>query len=145
MTQCNYAVHLMETLHLSDSSEGESEGSYIESLTILKNAIKDVDALFTKCQEHYKVFHQKVSLPLDEALLEPRPSTIEWLQKRKLPLKLTFADFFAKMLEEHRDMRLDISTRSIIVNADAAKLFGVPTDTHVSILTILQKLPILFL
>jgi len=132
----------MELLHLS---EDDTEDSYAESLESLKESMKTVKVLFQECHERFKTFHQKMVLPIDEALLEVKPSAELWFSKRNMATTITFVEFFRAFLAEHsKEDRLDLSGRAILVNDDAAVLLKMTKNTRLSIHGLLGKLPEIF-
>jgi hypothetical protein len=132
----------MELLHLS---EDDTEDSYAESLESLKESMKTVKVLFQECHERFKTFHQKMVLPIDEALLEVKPSAELWFSKRNMATTITFVEFFRAFLAEHsKEDRLDLSGRAILLNDDAAVLLKMTKNTRLSIHGLLGKLPEIF-
>jgi hypothetical protein len=132
----------MELLHLS---EDDTEDSYAESLESLKESMKTVKVLFQECHERFKTFHQKMVPPIDEALLEVKPSAELWFSKRNMATTITFVEFFRAFLAEHsKEDRLDLSGRAILVNDDAAVLLKMTKNSRLSIHGLLGKLPEIF-
>jgi hypothetical protein len=132
----------MELLHLS---EDDTEDSYAESLESLKESMKTVKVLFQECHERFKTFHQKMVPPIDEALLEVKPSAELWFSKRNMATTITFVEFFRAFLAEHsKEDRLDLSGRAILLNDDAAVLLKMTKNTRLSIHGLLGKLPEIF-
>jgi len=132
----------MELLHLS---EDDTEDSYSESLESLKESMKTVKVLFQECHERFKTFHQKMVPPIDEALLEVKPSAELWFSKRNMATTITFVEFFRAFLAEHsKEDRLDLSGRAILLNDDAAVLLKMTKNTRLSIHGLLGKLPEIF-
>jgi len=132
----------MELLHLS---EDDTEDSYAESLESLKESMKTVKVLFQECHERFKTFHQKMVPPIDEALLEVKPSAELWFSKRNMATTITFVEFFRAFLAEHsKEDRLDLSGRAILLNDDAAVLLKMTKNSRLSIHGLLGKLPEIF-
>ena len=135
-------TYTMELLHLS---EDDTEDSYAESLESLKESMKTVKVLFQECHERFKTFHQKMVPPIDEALLEVKPSAELWFSKRNMATTITFVEFFRAFLAEHsKEDRLDLSGRAILVNDDAAVLLKMTKNSRLSIHGLLGKLPEIF-
>jgi hypothetical protein len=83
--------------------------------------------------------------PIDEALLEVKPSAELWFSKRNMATTITFVEFFRAFLAEHsKEDRLDLSGRAILVNDDAAVLLKMTKNTRLSIHGLLGKLPDIF-
>jgi hypothetical protein len=107
--------------------------------------MKTVKVLFQECHERFKTFHQKMVPPIDEALLEVKPSAELWFSKRNMATTITFVEFFRAFLAEHsKEDRLDLSGRAILLNDDAAVLLKMTKNSRLSIHGLLGKLPEIF-
>jgi len=132
----------MET---SDNEDGSLETS-LSSLKIraVKCELDVVEALNRlKCVE----FKMKQEIEdLSETELKSKPGLRHWLQARQMSKDCSFQEFFDCFLDEHKkEHRLDLSDRSILLNKDACKLFGIPGhNVKITMLDILERLPLLF-
>ena len=104
----------------------------------LQQSIQDVK----KLQKHVTEESKDIS---QHALL-PRTRMMKWLTDRGLPVESSFTDFFEVFLAEHKkDHRLDVSKRTICLNADACVLFGYKSkQLELHILDLMEKLPVLY-
>ena len=123
--------------------------SFEESLLILREHSESVEKLSEKAYGHFQDFRKRlVESPnesMSEVTLQAKPCLSGWLKKRGLPASLSFQEFFAEFLKEHaKEYRLDLSGRSIDLNADAVALIGYIGDEPIDLLDFLLYVPCLF-
>ena len=125
----------------------DTEGFLEEDLFNLKRKAKRVEDDLTAIVNKVKVAQHKLTLEvqeLSETELRSRPPLRHWLKARNLPDNCSFQEFFEAFLEEHqRELRLYLSDRTVSLNKDACKLFACK-ESRVTILEILEKLPLLY-
>ena len=128
--------------------ESDEEFALEEQLFILKTTAKKLDESIITIENQLKVVQQKLKIELEELSateLRSRPSLRTWLKSHDLPENCSFQDFFEAFLQEHqKDYRLNLSDRTIRLNKEASHLFGVNFDTTLSLLEILERLPLLY-
>lgn len=126
----------------SDSSDIQDVEAILGSLhRICANVEKLTDSSFRRFRTISKRAKQEVT-PLRLHTLQAKPAAEPWLKKRKLAVKPTFRDFFECLINEHaKEHRLDLTSRSIRLNADAATLLGLPVDTSLSFFDLMRHLP----
>ncbi len=123
---------------------------YIEQhLSSLKTASEVAEQEIVNALNRLKLAEHKLKIELEElseTQLRSKPLLRKWLKARDLPLDCSFQEFFQAFLEEHKkEHRLDLSDRSILLNAEGCKLFGMEgKEKKVSIHDILEHLPILY-
>jgi hypothetical protein len=128
-------------------SDTESIASLEECLVTLREQSASVERLFEETQEHFHKFRKRIDdTPRDslaEVTLKAKPVLHDWLTKRGLPTSLSFQEFFAEFLKEHaKEHRLDLSDRSIALNADAAAL--IRNEGPIDLLDFMLYVPVLF-
>lgn len=129
-------------MELLDSEETEIE---IALSTLKENANKAEDQVL-QALNRLKLAEFKLKQELDdlsETQLKSKAALRHWLESRNLPKTSTFQEFFEKFLEEHKvEHRLDLTDRSIRLNKDGCKLFGISgKDVKMTVTEILQRLP----
>ncbi len=138
----------MET---SDHEEVDEQNIvYIEQhLSSLKTASQVAEREIVAALNRLKLTEHKLKIELEElseTQLRSKPLLRKWLKARDLPLDCSFQQFFQAFLDEHKkEHRLDLSDRSILLNAEGCKLFGMEgKEKKVSIHDILEHLPVLY-
>lgn len=122
----------------SGPEETESESSLEEILETLTRTAKGMEISLFEARVQMRMVQKKVSA---EVALQPRAKVRTWLEKRGRPVTADIEEFFEWLLEEHaQDDRLDVSARSIILNADAQHLFGLGKQP-IAFLDLLEHLP----
>lgn len=151
----------MESSDIEDSNEQNIEISDIEDfdeekindvekhLSTLKSASQMAEEQIVNALNRLKLAEHKLKIELEElseTQLHSKPLLRKWLKARDLPLDCSFQEFFQAFLEEHKkEHRLDLSDRSILLNAEGCKLFGMEgKEKKVSIHDILEHLPVLY-
>jgi hypothetical protein len=133
-----------------ESPESESEFEAIEeALSSLKASAKVVEDTLVTTINRLKRIQQKVRLEveeLSETELRSKPALRLWLQERSLENDCSFQEFFQAFLEEHKEEhRLDLTDRSLLLNKDACKLFGLQgSNVKMSMPELLQRLPLIY-
>jgi hypothetical protein len=120
-----------------------------QHLSSLKNASQIAEQEMINVLNRFKLVEHKLKIELEElseTQLRSKPLLRKWLKARNLPLDCSFQEFFQAFLDEHKkEHRLDLSDRSILLNAEGCKLFGFEgKDKKVSIHDILEHLPVLY-
>jgi len=123
--------------------------SFEESLLILREHSAAAERLSEQAHGHFQDFRKRVAeTPMEsisEVTLQAKPCLSGWLKKRELPASLSFQEFFAEFLKEHaKEYRLDLSDRSISLNADAAALINYASQEPIDLLDFLLYVPTLF-
>jgi len=123
--------------------------SFEESLLILREHSDAIERLSEQAHGHFQDFRKRVAeTPMEsisEVTLQAKPILHTWLKKRELPASLSFQEFFAEFLKEHaKEYRLDLSDRSISLNADAAALINYASQEPIDFLDFLLYVPTLF-
>lgn len=123
--------------------------SFEESLLVLREHSASLERLSEQAHGHFQDFRKRVAETpresISEVTLQAKPCLSGWLEKRGLPVSLSFQDFFAEFLKEHAsEYRLDLSDRSITLNADAAALIGYTSQDPIDLLDFLLYVPSLF-
>ncbi len=126
-----------ETISLEDTLQSLKRNAYAVEIH-LQESIQSVKALQKKLIEESK--------DLSQQALQPRTRMMKWLTDRGLPVESSFTEFFEVFLEEHKkDHRLDLSKRTISLNAEACILFGYKSKhVELHILDLMEKLPVLY-
>lgn len=125
----------------------DSEISEIEtSLSTLKDHASQAEDQVLKALNRLKLVEFKLKQEvedLSETQLKSKAPLRHWLQNRNLPASCSFQEFFERFLEEHKqEYRLDLSDRSIRLNKDACKLFGLGgKEIKLTMTEILERLP----
>lgn len=125
----------------------DSELSEIEtSLSTLKTNASQAEDNVVQALNRLKLVQFKMKQELDdlsETPLKSKASLRHWLEARNLSKDCSFQQFFERFLEEHKqEYRLDLTDRSITLNKDACKLFGLGgKDVKLTMTEILEKLP----
>jgi hypothetical protein len=119
------------------------------SLSTLKLAAGEADDAVTAALNRLKLVQFKVKQEIEELSeteLRSKASLRQWLKARDLSTECSFQEFFQVFLNEHeKEYRLDLSDRSILLNKDACKLFGLTgKNTKLSMPEVLQKLPLIY-
>ena len=132
-----------------ESIESIDSLSFEESLLILREHSASLERLSEEAHGQFQGFRKRlVETPRDsisEVTLHAKPCLSGWLNKRGLPLSLSFQEFFAEFLKEHaKEYRLDLSDRSITLNEDAAALIAYTSQEPIDILDFLLYVPVLF-
>lgn len=128
----------------------EEHGLYIEEhLFNLKQSAKKAEDSVVDALNRLKLTQHKLKIEMEqlsETELRTRPNLRAWLKSRDLHPDCSFQEFFQKFLEEHKqEYRLDLTDRSILLNKDACKLFGLTgTNVKMRMPEILERLPLLF-
>jgi hypothetical protein len=130
-----------------DASDNES--ILEEHMEYLKEKAKTVENDFVTILNRMKLTQHKLKLELKELSeieLRSKPTLRSWLKSRELPEDCSFQEFFEAFLEEHRkEYRLDLSERSICLNQDAGKLFGLKgKDICLTLPQLLERLPFIY-
>jgi hypothetical protein len=129
----------------TDRNENEIE----ESLSSLKSSGKEAEDAVVAALNRLKLAQQKLRIELEELSkteVRSKPPLRHWLKSRQLPIHSTFEEFFQTFLEEHKaEHRLDLSTRSILLNKEGCKLFGLEGENkRITVNELLERLPLLF-
>lgn len=130
---------------MESATETEQDNgiSLEETLESLKRNAKAVDVYFQESRNKLKAFQTKLaeeSHTLSEIPLQPRTRLMKWLTDRGLPMNSSFRDFFEAFLEEHgKEDRLDLSNRTVSLNTYAGTLFGVKSNTVLSVFDVLER------
>lgn len=119
-----------------------------EHLFTLKTTAKSLDENLVTIGNRLKVVQHKLKMEIEELSqteLRSRPSLRTWLKARGLSENCSFTEFFDALLVEHeKDLRLNLSDRTLTLNKDASHLFELKGEPVVSILEILERLPLLY-
>ena len=120
-----------------------------DTLQSLKRNASATETYLVESIHHLRQFQKRVaeeSKELSQMNLAPKTRMMKWLTERGLPVECSFPEFFEVFLAEHKqDHRLDLSRRTIRLNAAACILYGVKgKDPEVHILDLMEKLPILY-
>jgi hypothetical protein len=132
-----------------DESETESEYLEIEKqLSTLKDKSKGVEDSLVSAMNRLKVVQHKIKIEVDEmsqSEMRCKASLRKWLEKRGFSKEISFEEFFQKFLDEHREEdRLDMMDRTILLNKDAAKLFDLKEESKLTVLQLIEKLPLIY-
>jgi len=128
----------------------EDTHSLEDLLESLKRNAKAVDVYFQESRSKLKTVQKKLAQESgnpSELPLQPRTRLMKWLTDRQMPVESSFSEFFEALMEEHgTEDRLDLSTRTILLNESACVLFG-RTARHakVSLYELLGLIPTLYL
>jgi hypothetical protein len=130
--------------------ESDSELDAIEQqLSTLKQTAAKAEDAIVAAMNKLKVVQYKARAEMEELAeteLRSKPALRKWLQARDLSTDCSFQEFFDAFLQEHKeDHRLDITDRSILLNADGCKLFGLAgKDKKILLLELLERLPAIY-
>lgn len=126
-----------ETISLEDTLQSLKRNAYAVEIH-LQQSILHLKKLQKRLIEESKDISQQA--------LQPRTRMMKWLTDRGLPVESSFTEFFEVFLEEHKkEHRLDLSKRTISLNADACILFGYKSKSvELHILDLMEKLPVLY-
>ncbi len=137
-------------MEASESEVDDTNERYIEAhLGTLKSSAKAAEETLTAILNKMKLAQYKLKLELEELSeteLRSKPLLRAWLKKQGLPEDCSFQEFFQQFLQVHKeDHRLNLSSRSVCLNPDAVKLFGLKgKDVVLSMSDILERLPLLY-
>lgn len=131
-----------------DESETEFE-AIEEHLSSLKKSAKVAEDAVVNAMNRLKVVQFKARVEMEELAeteLRSKPMLRKWLEARNLSTDCSFQEFFDAFLQEHKkENRLDISDRSILLNAEGCKLFGwVGKEKKVFLPELLERLPSIY-
>lgn len=131
-----------------DESDSELDAIEEQLSTLKQTAMKAEDAVVAAMNK-LKVVQYKARAEMEELAeteLRSKPTLRKWLEARDLSTDCSFQEFFDAFLQEHKkEYRLDISDRSILLNADGCKLFGLGgKDKKVLLLELLERLPSIY-
>ena len=119
-----------------------------EQLFTLKTTATKLDDSLVTIMNRLKVAQHKLKMEMEELSeteLLSRPSLRKWLRARDLPEDCSFTEFFEAFLLEHeKEFRLNLSDRTVCLNKDAARLFELKPELIVTLLDILERLPLLY-
>ena len=120
-----------------------------ESLSSLKDSARVAEDAVLQALNRLKVAQHKLKIEVEELSqteLRSKSTLRAWLKSRQLAPDCSFQDFFQAFLDEHKkEQRLDLSDRSIVVNADGCKLFGLEgKDKKVLLHDLLERLPSIY-
>jgi hypothetical protein len=129
-------------MELSETEDTEIENA----LETLKEKANKAEDQVIQALNRLKLVEFKMKQELEdlsETQLKSRAVLRHWLEARNLPKESTFQQFFEALLEEHKqEYRLDLGDRSIRLNKDGCKLFGVSgKDVKMTMTEILERLP----
>jgi hypothetical protein len=129
-------------MELSDTEDSEIE----TALSTLKEKASNAEEQVLQALNRLKLVEFKMKQELEdlsETQLKSKAALRQWLETRSLPKTSTFQEFFETFLEEHKqEHRLDLTDRSIRLNKDGCKLFGVGgKDVKMTVAEILERLP----
>lgn len=129
--------------------ESDYESQVEEHLSSLKRSAKVAEDSITTALNRLKLAQHNLNIELKELSqteLRSKPSLRAWLKARELPLDCSFQEFFQKFLEEHKEeYRLNLSDRSICLNKDGCKLFGLEgSNVKLGMPEVLERLPLLY-
>jgi hypothetical protein len=132
-----------------ESIESIDSLSFEESLLILREHSASLEKLSDQAHGHFQSFRKRMaespSESMSEVTLQAKPILHTWLKQRGLPTSLSFQEFFAEFLKEHaKEYRLDLSNRSIALNADAASLIAYTSKEPIDLLDFMLYVPRLF-
>ena len=138
-------------MEISDIEDfDEDKIIYIEQhLSTIKASALSLETSTVETLNKLKLAQHKLKMELEqlsETELRSRPTLRAWLRARDLPLDCSFQEFFQAFLDEHKqEYRLDLSDRTILLNKDGCKLFGVEgKNVKVTIRDLLERLPLLY-
>lgn len=126
--------------------ESDSENEIETHLSTLKLKAGEAEDQVVLALNRLKLVEFKLKKELEdlsETTLRSKVPLRQWLTSRNLSKESTFQEFFEKLLEEHKEEhRLDLTDRSILLNKDACKLFGLSgKDVRFTMKELLEKLP----
>lgn len=128
--------------------EPEEEFEVQEQLFTLKTTAKRLDENLIGIVNRLKIAQHKLRMEMEqlsETELRSRPALRTWLKARELPEDCSFTEFFEAFLLEHeKEYRLNLSDRTLCLNKEGARLFGLKSDLIVTLLDILERLPLLY-
>lgn len=129
--------------------ESDYESQVEEHLSSLKRSAKVAEDSITTALNRLKLAQHNLNIELkelSETELRSKPGLRAWLKARELPLDCSFQEFFQKFLEEHKqEYRLNLSDRSICLNKDGCKLFGLEgSNVKLGMPEVLERLPLLY-
>jgi hypothetical protein len=129
--------------------ESDYESQVEEHLSSLKRSAKVAEDSITTALNRLKLAQHNLNIELKELSqteLRSKPGLRAWLKARELPLDCSFQEFFQKFLEEHKqEYRLNLSDRSICLNKDGCKLFGLEgSNVKLGMPEVLERLPLLY-
>lgn len=96
----------------------------------VETLFKECDTLCNKIKEKTKEEHEE---PIQKTEYISKPGMQSWLEKRHMNSRVKLYDFMETFIKEHAsEGRCDISERTISLNKDACRLFGIKKK-HVTI------------
>lgn len=121
-----------ETISLEDTLENLKRNAYA-SQVLLQESLKHV-------KQFQKRLVEETSVPPSEKPLQPKTRMMKWLTDRHLAVESSFSDFFEAFIDEHKEEhRLDLSNRSIHLNAKACILLGYSGEPWISVYDVIEK------
>ena len=119
-----------------------------ETFESLKRNAHAVDVYLQESRAKLKGLQKKLaqeSHELTDIPLQPRTRLMKWLTDRGLAVSSTFREFFEAFLEEHgKELRVDLSDRTVHLNPSACVLFGVNPNTVMNIFDLLTQTEALY-
>ena len=111
---------------MAESPEEQDDISLEDTLSSLKRNATAVEMYYLETLKQLKVFQKRVAKEFYEEIpQQPKTRMMKWLTDRHLRVESTFQEFFEVFIEEHKkEHRLDLASRSIILNSAACILFG---------------------
>lgn len=86
-----------------------------------------------------------IEVDLSEQLFEPRPSAKEWFKQKELPIPCDLESFFKVLFRQlAKERRICPRTRTVILNAEEAKLFALQPFFAYRWMDLLRQLPAVF-
>jgi hypothetical protein len=133
----------------SDSDNEENIDFIEQHISSIKTSALSLETATVATLNKLKLAQHKLKMELEqlsETELRSKPTLRAWLKARDLPLDCSFQEFFQAFLDEHKqDYRLDLSDRSVLLNKDSCKLFGVEgTNVKLGLRDLLERLPLLY-
>ncbi len=133
----------------SDSDNEENIDFIEQHISSIKTSALSLETATVATLNKLKLAQHKLKMELEqlsETELRSKPTLRAWLKARDLPLDCSFQEFFQAFLDEHKqDYRLDLSDRSVLLNKDSCKLFGLEgTNVKLGLRDLLERLPLLY-
>ncbi len=133
----------------SDSDNEENIDFIEQHISSIKTSALSLETTTVATLNKLKLAQHKLKMELEqlsETELRSKPTLRAWLKARDLPLDCSFQEFFQAFLDEHKqDYRLDLSDRSVLLNKDSCKLFGLEgTNVKLGLRDLLERLPLLY-
>lgn len=130
----------------SQSLSSMDTPSFSETFQTIYSLLNKLQTDTTRVRDGLKSCSSRImDRELNEQLLEPRPHAVAWFQKRRLQTPCELEDFMKVLFGElAAQRRICHRTRTLLLDNESAKIFGLKPDTIYKWMEFLEHLPKVF-